>query len=153
MIDIDYNKLKCFLVIVESGSITLASKKLFRTQSAVSQTLHNLEQSLGISLIEWKGKQLKLTREGQLIYYAACSHIKAVHSQILTIIDAGKEVGGCVEIGVLKDRSTNVQEYLLNSLVKFKNRYPLVKFKLNFGTSLEIEQGLLNQKKKSKSQF
>lgn len=144
--DIDYNKLKSFLVVVECGSVTTASKKLHRTQSAVSQTLHNLEQSLGLTLIEWEGKQLKLTRDGQLIYRTICDRMKAMDEQLATIIKAGEEVGGCIEIGVLQDHSTKIEEHLLPIIAKFKKRYTAVNFKITFGTSFEIEQGLLDKK-------
>lgn len=144
--DIDYNKLRSFLVVVECGSVTTASKKLHRTQSAVSQTLHSLEQNLGLTLIEWEGKQLKLTRDGQLIYRTICDRMKAMDEQLSTIIKAGEEVGGCIEIGVLQDRSTKIQEHFLPALAIFKKQYPAVTFKITFGTSSEIEQGLLDQK-------
>jgi len=144
--EIDYNKLRSFLAVVECGSITAASKELHRTQSAVSQTLHNLEKNLGLTLIEWEGKQLKLTRDGQLVYRAIRDRMNAIDEQLTTIIKAGEEVGGCIEIGVLQDHSTKIQERLLFVLAKFRKKYPAVTFKINFGTSIEIEQGLLNQK-------
>jgi len=143
--DIDYNKLKSFLAVVECGSITAAAESLHRTQSAVSQTLQKLEQNLGLTLIEWEGKRLKLTRDGQLVYRAINQRMKAIDEQLSTIINAGVEVGGCIELGVLQDHSTQIQEHLLSVLSKFRNKYPAVTFRINFGTSAEIEQALFDQ--------
>ena len=107
--DVDYNKLKSFLAVVEAGSVTLAAKKLNRTQSAVSQAIRGLEHNLGITLINWEGKRLKLTREGQLIHKAVKARMAAIEEQLHTIIKSGVEVGGCIEVGILQDHSTRVQ--------------------------------------------
>ncbi len=143
--DIDYNKLKSFLAVVSFGSVTGAARDLNRTQSAVSQAIRSLEQNLGLTLIEWEGKRLKLTRDGQMIYKAVHARMSAIEEQIHTIIKAGAEVGGCIEIGVLQDHSTKIQEQLFHILSAFRKKYPSVTFKINFATSAEIEQGLLDQ--------
>lgn len=143
--NIDYNKLKSFLAVVRYGSVTAAARELHRTQSAVSQTLRGLEQHLGLKLIEWEGKRLKLTRDGQLVYKAVNDRMAAIDEQLATIITADKEIGGCIEIGVLHDQSTNIQQLLLTTIAKFRSEYPSVIFKIHFGTSTHIEQALLEQ--------
>lgn len=143
--DIDYNKLKSFLAVVHSGSVTGAAKDLNRTQSAVSQAIRSLEQNLGVTLIEWEGKRLKLTREGQLIHKATHSRMAAIEEQLESIIKSGEEVSGCIEIGILQDHSTRIQEQFIQSITAFRKKYPAVTFNVTFGTSREIEQGLLNQ--------
>lgn len=142
--DFDYNKLKSFLTIVEAGSITAAAKILRRTQSAVSQTLQNLENSLGLTLIEWEGKQLKLTREGQQIHLAINERLKAMDETLSTIVQSGEEVGGCLEIGLLQDHSTRIQPHLLKAIASFRMLHPAVTFKLSFDTSANLEQALLD---------
>lgn len=143
--DIDYNKLKSFLAVVQAGSVTKAAKNLNRTQSAVSQALRGLEQNLGLTLIKWEGKRLKLTREGELIHKATFSRMVTIEEQLNTIAKSGVEVGGCIEIGVLQDHSTRILEHFLHILSSFRKKYPSVTFKINLATSVEIEQGLLNQ--------
>ncbi len=144
--DFDYNKLKVFLTVVESGGITSASKILHRTQSAVSQSLQSLEQNLGLILITWEGKRLKLTREGEFVYNAVSDRISAIDGQLMSIIQANHEVTGYIEIGVLQDYSTNILEDLLRILANFREKYPAVTLKIHFDTSFNIEQSLLNQK-------
>lgn len=143
--DIDYNKLKSFLAVVQSGSVTGAARALNRTQSAVSQAIRGLEQNLGLTLIEWEGKRLKLTREGQLIYKAIHARMIAIEEQLENIAKAGIEVGGCIEIGLLQDHSSRIQEHFFHILSAFRKKYPSVTFKINFATSVEIEEGLLTQ--------
>lgn len=143
--DIDYNKLKSLLAVVHAGSVTGAAKNLNRTQSAVSQAIRGLEQNLGLTLIEWEGKRLKLTREGQLIYNAIYARMAAIEEQLNIIVKSGVEIGGCIEIGVLQDYSTTIQEHFFHTVSTFRKKHPSVTFKINFATSGEIEQGLLNQ--------
>lgn len=144
--DLDYNKLKSFLTVVHAGSVTAAAKELNRTQSAVSQAIQSLEGNLGLTLIEWEGKKLKLTREGQLIYKAIETRMEAIDEALETILKAGQEVNGVIEIGVLQDHSTQIQDHLLTVIARFRKSHPGVKFQLFFGKSVEIEEGLLEQK-------
>lgn len=145
MTDIDYNKLKSFLAVVKAGGVTAAAKELNRTQSAVSQAIQSLEGNLRLKLIEWEGKKLKLTREGQLIYKAIEARMEAMDEQLETILKAGQEVAGTIEIGVLQDHSTKIHEQVLREIVRFRKTYPAVTFQLIFGKSVEIEQALLDQ--------
>lgn len=141
--DIDYNKLKSFLAVVQHNSVTGAAKALNRTQSAVSQAVLGLERQLGTKLIQWEGKRLKLTREGKLVFKTINQRMRAIEEQLDVIITSGKEVGGCIEVGILQDRSTEIQDHFLQIIGEFRKKYPAVTFKIHFGTSAEIEQGLL----------
>src|ERR1700735_4157982 len=47
-----FEQLKVFLTVVEAGSFTAAAKRLGRAVSAVSYTIGNLEQQLGVSLFD-----------------------------------------------------------------------------------------------------
>jgi len=143
LMDIDYNKLSYFLTIVRSGGLTAAAKELHRTQSAISQSLTALERELGVKLITWEGKRLQLTREGKLVYNAASDRMAALDEQLESITKAGVEVGGTIEIGMLNDASTDMQEVVFDHIAQFRNQYPTVTFKIHFDTSSNIEQALL----------
>lgn len=55
-----------FVAIVETGSFTLAAKKLNLTQSAISHSLRSLEDSLNARLLDRKGKSHSLTPSGEV---------------------------------------------------------------------------------------
>src|SRR5205809_428503 len=129
--DIDYNKLKFFLTVVECEGVTAAAKKLHRTQSAVTQAIQALEKQLGCKLIVWEGKRLQLTREGRLIYNSACNRIAAIDEELASIATSGQEVAGCIEIGILNDHSTNVDELLFSKIAQFRKTYPQVTFRVH----------------------
>ena len=49
------------------GSVTLAAKKLFVTQSAVSKQIYNLEEALNTTLFDRKNKTLVMTEQGEIL--------------------------------------------------------------------------------------
>ena len=62
---ISLNSLKFFYFVAKYGSVTLAAKKLFVTQSAVSKQIYNLEASLNITLFERRNKALVMTKDAE----------------------------------------------------------------------------------------
>ena len=61
------DKLKTFHKIALTGSFTKAARKLHLTQSAVSQQIRSLEDTLGITLIDRSNKRVRLTSEGKIL--------------------------------------------------------------------------------------
>ncbi len=63
----DWNALKVFLAITESGSLTAAARKLKISQPTLSRKLGNLEQSLDSQLFQRLPRGLVLTEAGESI--------------------------------------------------------------------------------------
>jgi LysR family transcriptional regulator, low CO2-responsive transcriptional regulator len=63
----DLRQLRAFVAVVEDGSFTLAARRLFVTQSAVSHSLRTLEEQLSCKLLDRSGKKIALTVEGELL--------------------------------------------------------------------------------------
>src|SRR5215831_18997529 len=56
--------LRCFLAIAEEGTLTRAATRLHLTQPVVSRTLRQLEDHLGVRLIDRSTHYLGLTAPG-----------------------------------------------------------------------------------------
>lgn len=69
---ISLNSLKFFYFVAKYGSVTLAAKKLFVTQSAVSKQIYNLEEALNTTLFDRKNKTLVMTEQGEILL--SCCH-------------------------------------------------------------------------------
>ena len=63
---VNYRKLKIFYSVSETLNMTKTSKKMYISQSAVSQIIKELEEDLGVILFERIYKKLYLTEEGML---------------------------------------------------------------------------------------
>ncbi len=62
--DIELRHLRCFLAIANEQNITRAAAVLHMTQPALSRTLRQLEDDLGIRLVDRSTRHLMLTSEG-----------------------------------------------------------------------------------------
>lgn len=63
----DLRQLRAFVAVVEEGSFTLAARRIFVTQSAVSHSLRTLEEQLSCRLLDRTGKRVAVTAEGELL--------------------------------------------------------------------------------------
>jgi DNA-binding transcriptional LysR family regulator len=63
----DLRQLRAFVAVVEEGSFTLAARRIFVTQSAVSHSMRILEEQLNCRLLERSGKRISATDEGELL--------------------------------------------------------------------------------------
>ena len=69
--------LRCFLAIAEEGTLTRAATRLHLTQPVVSRTLRQLEDHLGVRLIDRSTHHLGLTAAGHAFQIRAASAVAA----------------------------------------------------------------------------
>lgn len=63
----DWDKLKIFYIVAESGSFTRAAVRLDITQSALSRQMSSLESRIGVPLFHRHVRGLILTEQGELL--------------------------------------------------------------------------------------
>ena len=63
----DLAQLEVFLAVVREGRFSRAAEKLFRTQSAVSQSIHKLESEIGEPLFDRSSREGLLTDAGKVL--------------------------------------------------------------------------------------
>lgn len=73
--------LKYFISVASLGSITEVAKEACVSQSAVSKTIKQLEEEIGVELFDREGRTIKLNQQGKLFY----SYI----SDSLNLLDRG----------------------------------------------------------------
>src|SRR3977135_3552435 len=64
----ELSQLEVFLAVAREGRFSRAAEKLYRTQSAVSQTIRKLEQELGEPLFDRSSRDARLTDAGQVLF-------------------------------------------------------------------------------------
>lgn len=93
MMDINYELYKVFYYVAISLSFSDASKQLFISQSAVSQSVKVLEKKLGITLFIRSTKRVQLTPEGETLLRhiePAMNLIKRGEAQIMEASNLGR---------------------------------------------------------------
>src|SRR6266567_9166919 len=63
----DWDNLKFFLALAETGSLSRASEKLRVDHSTVSRRIEMLEQDLGVRVVERLSRSYRLTPEGEQV--------------------------------------------------------------------------------------
>ena len=128
---------RIFKAIAATGNISRTAKQLYLSQSAVSQSLQQLESALGVRLFSRTARGVTLTAEGSVLYdYAA---------QALSLLEAGEEriaqsrelLKGELSIGV---SSTLTKYYLLPFLRDYHQQYPHIHVRILNGTSRRVLQ-------------
>lgn len=112
---ISLNSLKFFYYVAIEGSITIAAKRVFVTQSAVSRQIKNLEDLLNITLFERKNKTLILTPEGKILL-DCCQHVFFQLDNCLVNISQKKYKNNNLTISC---EPTISMKWLIPRLVKF----------------------------------
>ncbi|MBU4098261.1 LysR family transcriptional regulator, partial [Patescibacteria group bacterium] len=60
-------KLQSFILLANESNLTEVAKKIFITQSALTQSIDRLEKEIGAKLFIQKGKYLELTADGKAL--------------------------------------------------------------------------------------
>ncbi|MEG2349560.1 MAG: LysR family transcriptional regulator [Hungatella sp.] len=132
--DINYELYKVFYHVAITLSFSEASKQLFISQSAVSQSIKILEKKLNQVLFIRSTKRVQLTPEGEILFKhiePAMNLIKQGENQLL---EAHTLHGGQLRIGA---SDTICRYYLVPYLNQFHKRYPHVHIKVTNQTSIE----------------
>ncbi len=131
--DLQLDWLKCFVAVVDGGSLSNAAVEIHRSQSAVSMQVKKLEEALGHRLLERDARKQQLTAEGQtLLGYAR--RILDLHAEAQVALK-GEEVTGRVRLGVPDDYAA---KYLTPVLRRFVPKYSGVEIELSCEQSTSL---------------
>ena len=114
---ISLNSLKFFYFVAKYGSVTLAAKKLFVTQSAVSKQIYNLEEALNTALFDRKNKTLVMTKQGETLL-SCCHQVFGQLDECLIQLSQPKTENKQL---VLSCEPTLSMKWLIPRLSKFKS--------------------------------
>ena len=131
--DINYELYKVFYHVANTLSFSEASKQLFISQSAVSQSIKVLERKLNQPLFIRSTKRVQLTPEGEILLKhiePAMNLIKQGENQLL---EANTLNGGQLRIGA---SDTICRYYLIPFLKEFHQKYPNIHIKVTNQTSI-----------------
>lgn len=118
--------LTTFVTIVESGTLTEAARRLYKTQGAVSHDLKELESALGLTLIDRSGQRIQVTAAGETLLPVITDVLRRVRE----VERVGRKLRegelGVVRVGTLP----SLGEFVLAHLVEFQRSFPDVRFTL-----------------------
>ncbi|WP_005036964.1 LysR family transcriptional regulator [Holophaga foetida] len=131
--------LRIFQAVVNERSFTRAGERLGRTQSAISQAIHRLEEDLGETLLDRSGRDLLLTDAGKVVFEAACRQENLNQELMHQLQELRNKSVGRITLGA----NESMTPYLLPLLVRFRRRYPKVKVVVRRSRSSELPENML----------
>ena len=135
---LELNKLQVLLEAARRGNYTAAASRLHLTPSAVSHAIRKLEAGLRRELVEWRGRRLTLTDDGEYLY-RVCERVFG------ELDEAGERLSGgtaliarTVVLGATVEFGSHV---LIRKLRPLLEAHP--ELRLDFFFSHELTQPLL----------
>ncbi len=135
MYDLNLRHIFAFNDVAETLNMSKSAQNLFITQSAVSQTIKDIENKLTIKLFIRQNRKLYLTQEGKELYICTKKTINLLKDAQRCLENFNTLKKGRVRIGA----STTIGNYLLPVIVKtFKEQYPGIDTDIFIGNTYEV---------------
>ena len=132
--DINYELYKVFYHVATTLSFSEASRQLYISQSAVSQSVQTLEKKLGTPLFIRSTKSVQLTPEGETLLRHIEPAIQLIRQGEINLMEAGSLGGGQLRIGAT---DTICRYLLIPYLNQYHKLYPKVHIRIINQTSLK----------------
>lgn len=134
--DINYELYKVFYYVANTLSFSEASKQLYISQSAVSQSIKALEKKIGQTLFIRSTKKVMLTPEGEILLRHVEPAINLIQRGESQIMEAAT-TGGQIRIGA---SDTICRYFLVPYLEQFHKEFPNAHIKVTNGTSIQCAE-------------
>ena len=136
-IDISLQKNLAFITTVECGSLTRAAEKLHYSQSAISRMIADLEDELGLPLLERDRNGVMLTSEGEMLLPCAREVVNDCRKLMMQADSLKGLRSGMIRIATFSSAATH---WMPNIIREFQKDYPSVDYELLLGDYGEIER-------------
>ncbi|NHM15695.1 LysR family transcriptional regulator [Eggerthellaceae bacterium zg-887] len=127
--------LRCFLKLVEEGSVTKAASVMHMSQPNLSRHLLRLEDELGAQLYVRDPKHAKLTDAGRRLFDYASVVVGLVDEALVEVGNESALPKGQVRIGF---GDAEAMALVMDAIVACRASYPGIVFHLHAGSSLTL---------------
>ena len=133
-------QLRTFKTVADLGSFSQAAQQLRLSQPSVSYQVKELEESLGLPLLDRLSKRIQLTEAGSILYGYARRTLDVLDEAALAL----EEIRGIKRGNLRVGASTTVGIYLLPAaLGAFKKLHPGLVISLEIGTRARVQEQVL----------
>lgn len=96
----NFTQLRCFIKAVDNSSFTIAAERLNFSQSAVSKNIKDLENTIGVTLINRAHHRISLTNAGKYFYHVARNVVDDMDYTVAYLQSQKNDAGKLLRIGV-----------------------------------------------------
>lgn len=119
-------QLDTFLEVARTGSVSRTAELLHVTQPAVSMQLRQLEEALGLALVETVGRRLRLTAAGRDVEQSAAAAVARLKELDDIVAEHRGLKKGRVDLAVV----STAKYFMPMLLVRFRRKFPDVEISL-----------------------
>jgi LysR family transcriptional regulator, low CO2-responsive transcriptional regulator len=133
-------QLRTFKTVADLNSFSQAAQRLKLSQPSVSYQVKELEEAIGLPLLDRLGKRVQLTEAGSLLYAYAMRTLNVLDEASVVFEEMRGIERGTLRVGA----STTVGIYLLPAaLGAFKKLHPGLVISLEIGTRARVQEQVL----------
>jgi DNA-binding transcriptional LysR family regulator len=132
----DWDNLKFFLALAETGSLSRASEKLRVDHSTVSRRIEMLEQDLGVRVVERLSRSYRLTTEGEQVRDRA----KEIETRIADIARFANSMDQSSRVVRVSGPPSLLSQFLAPRLLPLQRQQPGLRIEL-VGETRQINVG------------
>jgi len=133
--------LRCFLAVADSGSFTVASSRMFLTQSSLTATIQQFEEAIGLKLFDRTTRRVVMTEEALRFRDQAEKILKEFDASISDLKALAQSQQGHIRIAAA---ASIIHHFLTRAIPVFRRSYPNVTISLRDAGSEQVERMLLN---------
>lgn len=134
------NQLKYFIAVAEYQSFTKAAEQYFLTQTAITQQIQRLEETIGTQLIDRKTRPVSLTPMGQVFLREARAVLRRMDHAVQRTLQASTGISGTLRIGYTVGYE---HSDLIAKLRQFHQDYPNVLIICSRDDTDQLTSGLI----------
>lgn len=136
----NFNDLAAFAVVAKERSFTKAAAKVGVSQSALSQTIRNLERRLGLRLLSRTTRSVAPTEAGERLLKTIASRFDEIESALASLNELREKPAGSIRITAGEHAALSV---LQPALRKILPRYPDINIEIvvDYGLTDIVAQG------------
>src|SRR5205085_3961879 len=131
----DASDLLAFLAVARERSFTRAAAKLGMTQSALSQIVRNLEERIGIRLLNRTTRSVTPTQAGERLFLSIGPKFSEMDADLAALSELREKAAGTVRLTATEYAARDI---LLPALAKILSDYP------DINVEVIIDYGLTN---------
>lgn len=141
--NVTIKQLRAFINVVDAGSFTEAANRLHVTQSALSLLVRELENELGVRLLDRTSRRMTLSASGHDFYPMALKVLDELHEAINSTLQLHERQRGAVTIACTQLYG---QALLPKILAHFKLRYDSLDVRVSDLPNEDVLESVLNGK-------
>lgn len=142
---INNRQLRYFVKVVEIGTLTGAAEQLHVAQPALGLQIRNLEEGLGVPLLERHSRGVTATQAGQLLYRRAVTILQALENARQEITDFASDERKTVRFGITPSVMALLSpDILIDARKTMPNIYLSLMEELSYILVSSLEEGELD---------